>query len=189
MKKLAILSLLVVLATSTFAQKKYTQDKYHSKLIFGVTHLKISDVEGKFKSFDATATASKADFTDAQVSLKVDVNSIDTDIEYRDKHLKSPDFFDAEKFPTIDFKSSSFKKVAPKKYKMAGTLTMHGVSKPIVFDVVYNGSAQTMDKKTNHGFAVTGKLNRLDFGIAPSMANAMVSNEITLKANIEFTEE
>ena len=189
MKKLAILSLLVVFATNTFAQKKFTQDKYHSKLTFGVTHLKISEVEGKFKSFDAAATASKADFTDAVVTLKIDVNSIDTDIEYRDKHLKSPDYFDAEKFPTIDFKSSSFKKVGANKYKMAGTLTMHGVSKPIVFDVVYNGSAKTMDKKTNHGYTVTGKLKRTDFGIAASTPAAMISDEITLKSNIELTEE
>jgi len=189
MKKLAILTLLVVLATSAFAQKKFTQDKYHSKLAFSVTHLKISEVEGKFKSFDATVAVTKADFSDAQITMKADVNSIDTDIEYRDKHLKSPDFFDAEKYPSIDFKSSSFKKVAPNKYKMAGTLTMHGVSKPIVFDVVYNGSAENMSKKMSHGFTVSGKLNRLDFGIAPNMGNAMVSNEIVVKSNIEFTEE
>lgn len=189
MKKLAILSLMVVLAASTFAQKKFVQDKYHSKLTFGVTHLKISEVEGKFKSFDATATATKADFTDAQITLKADVSSIDTDIEYRDKHLKSADFFDVEKYPTIDFKSSSFKKTGANKYKLAGTLTMHGVSKPIVLNVVYNGSAQTMDKKTNHGFTISGKLNRLDYGIAPNMGNAMISNEITIKSNIEFTEQ
>lgn len=189
MKKLAILSLLVVLATSAFAQKKYTQDKYHSKLVFGVTHLKISDVEGKFKNFDVTVTSSKEDFTDAQITLKVDVNSIDTDIEYRDKHLKAPDFFDVEKYPTIDFKSSSFKKVGANKYKLAGSLTLHGVTKPIVFDVVYNGKAQNMQKKTCHGFTITGKINRLDFGLASNMGDAMVSNAITLKSNLEFTEE
>lgn len=189
MKKLVILSLLVVLTTSAFAQKKYTQDKYHSKLVFGVTHLKISDVEGKFKSFDVTVTSSKEDFTDAQITLKVDAGSVDTDIEYRDKHLKSADFFDVEKYPSIDFKSSSFKKAGANKYKLAGNLTLHGVTKPIVFDVVYNGKAQNMQKKTCHGFTITGKINRLDFGIATNMGDAVVSNAITLKSNLEFTEE
>src|SRR5687768_7128433 len=116
MKKINLLIALIVIAGSSFAQT-WTLDKAHSKLGFGVTHLMVSTVEGSFKTFDAKITSSKEDFSDAVIEATADVNSINTENEQRDKHLRGSDYFDAEKFPTLTFKSTSFKKVEGKKYK------------------------------------------------------------------------
>jgi len=114
MKKINILLALLFIAGSTFAQT-WSLDKAHAKLGFNVTHLLLSEVEGSFKTFDAKITASKEDLSDAVFELTADATSINTDVENRDKHLKGPDFFDVEKYPTLTFKSTSFKKVEGKK--------------------------------------------------------------------------
>lgn len=186
MKKINLLIALIVIAGSSFAQT-WSLDKAHSKLGFGVTHLLVSTVEGSFKTFDAKITSSKEDFSDAVVEATADVNSINTENDQRDKHLKSPDYFDAEKFPTLTFKSTSFKKVEGKKYKVAGDLTLHGVTKPVELDVTLNGTAvHPYSKKTIAGFKITGKIKRSDFGISTSTPEAMLSDEVVINANAEF---
>ena len=116
------------------------------------------------------------------------MNSINTDVEPRDKHLKSADFFDAEKMPTLSFKSTSFKKVKGKDYKMTGDLTMHGVTKPVTMNVVLNGTTTNpMSKKEMAGFKITGVVKRSDFGIGASMPDAMLSENVTLRINTEFS--
>ena len=115
-------------------------DKSHAKLGFGVTHLLISEVEGSFNAFDAKITSSKEDFSDAVIELTADTKTINTNNEDRDKHLKSPDFFDTEKFSTLTFMSKSLKKVEGKKYKLTGDLTLHGITKPVTLDVTLNGT-------------------------------------------------
>jgi polyisoprenoid-binding protein YceI len=187
MKKLFLLSLITSLSFAAFSQKTYTLDKYHSRVGFSATHFGISHVEGDFKTIDATLKATKADLTDAVISFTADVNTINTEVEYRDNDLKSANYFDAAKFPTLTFTSTSFKKVSGKNYKLAGNITIHGVTKPIVFNVVYNGTAVTAMKKPTAGFTITGKLNRLDFGVGSSALKSGVSNEIELRANVEFT--
>lgn len=189
MKKITIIAALCFFVATTFAQT-WTADKAHSRLGFTITHLMIADLGGTFNSFDAKFTSSKPDFTDAVIELSADVNSINTDNEQRDNHLKSPDFFDAQKNPTISFKSTSFKKVADKKYKLAGDLTMHGVTKPVVLDVVLNGTAtHPMSKKQLAGFKISGIVKRSDFGIATAMPAGMLSDEVALVASAEFTKE
>ena len=106
------------------AQTKWMLDKSHTGVKFTVTHLVISEVEGNFKGFSGSMTASKPDFTDAQIEFSVDVNTISTDNEMRDKHLKSDDFFNAEKYPAMTFKSISFKKISAKAYELTGNLTI-----------------------------------------------------------------
>ena len=128
MKNVLMIVGLMALGFTATAQK-WSVDKAHSKVGFSVVHLMLSDVEGSFKISDATLTATKDDFSDAQFDLTADVNSVFTDVDRRDTHLKSADFFDAAKFSTISFKSNSFKKVADRKYKLTGELTMHGVTK------------------------------------------------------------
>ncbi len=96
----------------------------------------VSDVEGWFKTFDAKVTSSKDDFSDAIAEMTADVNSINTDNEERDKHLKSPHFFDAVKYPVITFISKTFKKVDDKNYKVTGDLTTHGITKTVELDAV-----------------------------------------------------
>ena len=170
-----------------FTQSNYTIDKNHSRLAFTATHFAISHVDGSFKNFDATLKTSKDDFTDAVIQMTADAKSINTDVEMRDKDLRSSNWFDVEKFPKIEFKSSAFKKVNDKNYKLEGNITMHGVTKPIAFDVVYNGKAlNPMSKKNSVGFTVSGKLNRKDFGIGTEAFEGVVGKEIELRSNIEF---
>lgn len=102
-------TILMLSSSTLFAQKTYTLDKYHAKVGFSVVHFGISHIEGNFKIIDATLESSKADFADAEITFAADVNSIITDVEYRDNDLKSVNYFDALKFPTINFKSTSFK--------------------------------------------------------------------------------
>jgi polyisoprenoid-binding protein YceI len=189
MKRTTIIAALLISSAATFAQT-WTVDKAHSRLAFGVTHLSIAELGGTFNSIDAKFTSSKPDFTDAVIELTADVNSINTDNEQRDGHLKSPDFFDAAKYPNLTFKSTSFKKVSDKKYKLSGDLTMHGVTKPVVLDVVLNGTGTNpMSKKSIAGFTITGKIKRTDFGIATTTPAAMLSDEVKLVANTEFAKD
>ncbi|MFC5411452.1 YceI family protein [Larkinella bovis] len=186
MKKITLFTALLLSSAAAFAQT-WTVDKAHAKVGFTVTHLMVSEVDGNFKTFDAKITSAKPDFTDAVVELTADVNSIDTDNERRDADLKSEKFFDAAKYPTLTFKSTSFKKVEGKKYKVTGDLTMHGVTKPVTLDVVLTGPVQhPMNKKDIAGFKITGELKRSDFNIGPGMSTAVVSDEVTLRANAEF---
>ncbi len=174
-------------ASCIFSQKTYTLDKYHSRVGFSATHFGISHVEGNFKTIDATLQAKKADLSDAQITFTADVNSINTDVEYRDNDLKSEKYFDAAKFPTLSFTSTSFRKVNGKKYKLTGNMTMHGVTKAVVLDVLFNGTAITAMKKPTAGFTITGKINRTDFGVGGAPLTTGIGNEIELRANVEFT--
>ncbi|MES2808895.1 MAG: YceI family protein, partial [Bacteroidota bacterium] len=109
MKKiLSVLALALLTATASMAQSTWKVDKAHAKLSFTITHMMISDVDGSFKDFDATITSAKPDFSDAAFEMTANTASVNTDNEKRDGHLKSPDFFDAEKYPAITFKSTSF---------------------------------------------------------------------------------
>ena len=161
-------------------------DKDHAKLGFTVNHLMVSDVDGWFKTFDAKVTSSGEDFSDAVAEMTADVSSVNTESEKRDKHLMSEDFFDAAKYPLITFKSTSFKKVKDNTYKVIGDLTMHGVTKTMELDAVSKLGINPMNKKAITGFKITGKINRSDFGIAPSTSSAMVGDDVTLVANAEF---
>lgn len=186
MKKTIFAILFLISGSVVFAQT-WSLDKTHAKLGFSITHLLISDVEGSFKSFDSKITSSKDDFSDAVIELTADVNTIDTDSEQRDEHLKKPDFFDAAQYPTLTFKSKSFKKVAGKKYKLIGDLTMHGVTKPVELDVTFNGIAvHPYTKQTLAGFKATGTLKRSDFALATSTPGAVLSDEVALVINAEF---
>jgi polyisoprenoid-binding protein YceI len=189
MKRIVVVLIALTSSFVTIAQT-WTLDKAHSKLGFSVTHLLVSDVEGSFKSLDAKIISSKEDFSDAVIELTADVNSIDTDSEQRDGHLKSPDFFDATKYGTFTFKSNSFKKTGDKKYTMAGDLNLHGVTKPVELEVTFRGTTvHPYSKKTIGGFKVTGRLKRSDFGIGTSTPGAVVSDEVVISANTEFTKD
>lgn len=170
-----------------FSQNTFTLDKNHSKLSFTAMHFGISHVEGRFKNFEASLKANKEDFTDAVIEMTAEAKSIDTDVEMRDKDLRSPNWLDVEKYPKIIFKSTSFKKVNDNNYKLAGNITIHGITKPIVFDVVYNGKAlNPSTQKYSVGFTVTGKLIREDFNVGTELFAGVVGKEIELKSNVEF---
>jgi polyisoprenoid-binding protein YceI len=142
----------------------WTVDKAHSHVRFTVSHLVIAEVEGRFKDFDVTLKNSKEDFTDAELEAKIQVASIDTDNERRDKHLRSADFLDAEKHPEITFKSTGFEKTGKDTYKVKGNLTIRGNTKPVVLDAKYNGTVKDPYGNTKVAFRATTAINRFDFG-------------------------
>ena len=182
------------ISLSAQAQTNWNIDASHSKLGFAVTHMMVSETEGKFKIYEGKVS-SKADldFTDAKIDFSVDVASINTDDEKRDGHLKSPDFFDAAKFPKITFVSKSMKPGKIKgTYVLTGDLTMHGVTKSISLTAI--GASKIVKDPygfERYAFKVTGKLNRKDFGLTWNAAleagGVAVSEEVRLDINVEMT--
>jgi polyisoprenoid-binding protein YceI len=187
MKKIiAIASAFLLITSAGFAQD-WTWDKNHSQLNFGVTHMGINEVDGTFSTVEAKLTATKDDLSDGQITLTADVNSINTGVEARNNHLKSPDFFNAAQFGTLTFKSTSFTKIDAKNYKLVGDLTLHGVTKSVTLNVVFNGTiVNPQSKKTVAGFKITGTIKRTDFGIATSFPATMLGDDVMLNANAEF---
>lgn len=188
MKKIIFIALVAVFSqVSAFAQTTWKSDKAHSKLTFTITHLGISDILGLFRTFDVTIKSSKPDFSDAAFELTADVKSINTEVEMRDTHLKSPDFFDAEKFGTITFKSNAIKPNGKDKYTLSGDLTIHGVTKPVSMNLVYRGSiVNEKSKESTAGFQLTGTIKRSDFNVGPKFPAPMLSDEVSIKADGEF---
>lgn len=190
MKKISIFALasfaLLLIAFKPGSESVWTVDKSHARLGFSITHLMVSDVEGSFKEFDATITGTKEDFSDAVVHLTAETNSITTENDGRDEHIKGPDFLDVTKYSSLDFISTSFKKTGDKTYKVAGKLTFHGVTKPVELDATCNLGTNPMSKKTIAGFRISGKIKRSDFALAPTVPAAMLSDEVTINANTEF---
>ncbi len=187
MKKIIILLAFVTMQTALFAQGTWKLDKMHSSLKFTVTHLSVSDVDGNFKDFDVTITTTKADFSDAKFNLTANVASINTDNDMRDADLKSEKFFNAAVNPTLTFVSTGITKTKPNHYKLTGNLTIHGVTKVVTMDLWYRGTiVNPMSKANDAGFQLTGIVKRTDFNLAASYPDAMISDEITIKADGEF---
>ncbi|MFZ1679236.1 MAG: YceI family protein [Saprospiraceae bacterium] len=178
--------ILTVLSFTSAPPATWTLDDAHSNLRFEVTHLMVSEIEGSIKITSATLDTPNEDFTDAKVTLKADMNTIDTDNDGRDTHLKSGDFFDVEKFPEMTFSSESFKKTEDKKYVVTGPLTFHGLTKTVTLDVIANPGTQPWDKKEIVGFKVTGKINRSDYGIGVSTPSAVLGEEVEIIGNVIF---
>ncbi len=187
MKKLAIALSAFFALTAFTAVTTWQNDDYHSQLGFTVTHLGIADISGTFDDIDVKVSSSKADFSDAQFELTAKAASINTRVEARNNHLKSADFFDVEKYPTILFKSNGIKPAGKNKYKLNGDLTIHGVTQPVSLDLVYNGTVENpMSKKPTVGFQVSGTIKRSDFGIGAGFPAPMISDEVRIKADGEF---
>lgn len=188
MKKITSILSFLLISVAAFAQTTWKADSYHSKLGFTVTHLGIADVPGHFDKYDVIITASKADFSDAVVELTAEVNSINTRVEPRDKHLKSADFFDAEKFPAMTFKSTSIKKAGKNKFTLKGDLTLHGITKPINVTMLYRGTTANPNAKGAPvaGIQITGKIKRSDFNLGSGFPAPMISDEVVIKADGEF---
>jgi polyisoprenoid-binding protein YceI len=191
MKKLAIiLSAFIMLTAFTGSAPTWKNDPAHSQIAFTVKHLGISDVSGVFNDFDVKVQSSKPDFNDAVFELDVKIGSIDTRVDARDNHLKSADFFDAEKYPSMHFKSTGIEKSGDDKYLLTGDLTLHGVTKPVTMNLEYRGTVENpMDKKQTTGFQVTGVIKRSDFNIGAGFPPPMISDEVRIKADGEFTQQ
>lgn len=167
-------------------------DPMHSEVHFKVKHLFISTVTGTFKSFEGSLETSSADFEDALIQFSMDVNSIDTNQEQRDAHLKSADFFDAEQFPTISFKSTSFKKDGDD-YALTGDLTVKNVTKQVKLDVEFGGVATDFYGNEKAGFEISGKISRKEFGLTwegiTEAGAIVVGDDIKLNMNIQLAKQ
>ena len=187
MKKTFILLAAALMSTGAFAQSTWKSDKMHSKLQFTITHLAVSDVDGEFKDFSVTIMASKPDFSDAKFDLTANTATVNTGVDQRDGHLKSPDFFEVDKFPALTFKSTGIKKTSESHYKLFGNLTLHGVTKPVAMDLWYRGTIQNpMSKADDAGFQLTGVIKRSEFNFGSKYGSPMLSDEVVIKANGEF---
>ncbi len=189
--KLKSLIVALAISTGTFAQTAWKLDNSHSSVKFAVEHLKVSETEGNFKGFDGTLNSKNADFSDAEITFTVDVKTINTDNEMRDKHLQSDDFFNAEKFPQMIFKSTSFKKVSGNKYVLEGDLTIRDVTKKVKFDVVYRGTQKDPYGNTKAGFKATGSIKRLEYGLKWNVmteAVSVVADDVNIVINLEYAQ-
>lgn len=188
MKKLFISTVFVLSSIVTFGQTTWKSDIMHSNLGFIVKHLTISEINGRFTEFNVTVNTSKADYSDAQVELTAQVASINTDVEARDNHLRSADFFDAENYPTLTFKSTSMEKVDANNGKLLGDLTFHGVTKPVVLNVHYFGTViNSQSQAETAGFQIIGEVKRSDFELGTGFPEALISNTIKIVANVQFS--
>lgn len=169
---------------------KWEIDKGHTKIGFSVSHMVISEVEGYFKDYSGSVATENDDFSNAEIEFSVNTNSIFTDNEMRDNHLRSDDFFNSEKYPQMIFKSSSIKKVSGNKYKLIGDLTIRDVTRQIELDVKYNGIVNDPWGNTKSGFKITGSLNRFDYNLkwnaAVESGGLLVGKEVDLIINLEL---
>ena len=173
------------------APAKWVLDKAHTNVRFSVSHLVVSDVDGSFKSFDGSMTSANPDFTDAVINFTVDVNSINTDNENRDKHLQSDDFFNAAKFPQIKFVSKSFQSLGSNKYKLTGDLTIRDVTKTVSFDVTYGGIVTSAAMGGTHaGFKAKTTINRFDYNLkwdkTTEAGGMVVGKDVEITLNIDM---
>ena len=166
-------------------------DPSHSEIQFKVKHLVITTVTENFKKFKGSGEAND-DFDGASINFEASVESINTNNQQRDEHLKSADFFDAEQFPTLSFQSTAFTK-NNETYNLMGNLTLKGVTLPINLAVEYNGIATDPWGNVKAGFELTGKLNRKDYGLSwntiTEAGGALVSEEVKLIANIQLVKQ
>jgi polyisoprenoid-binding protein YceI len=190
MKRTTILLLAIIVATALVsAQSDWKLDKVHSSVTFTVRHMVISEVTGSFKDFTVNLKSAKDDFSDAEVQSTIKVGSISTDNAMRDGHLKSDDFFNAEKFPEINFKSTSFKKLDDNRYKIVGDLTIRDVTKNVTFDAVLNGTLKT-DRGVLSAWKAATTINRFDYNLKWSKTletgGLMVGQDVTITLNLEL---
>ena len=187
MKKIALLLVATLFSVASFAQTKWNVDAMHSSINFSVKHLGISFVDGRFDKYEGTFTGNPEDLTKGVFNFTVDVNSINTAVEMRDNHLKSADFFDTAKFPTMTFESKSIKKAGKDKYKLEGNLTIKGITKPVTFDLTYGGLLQD-DGRGNQklGFQATTTVNRFDFGVNYDPTAQGIAKDVSVTVNLEF---
>jgi len=183
----------LIAASNGIAKTKWEVDNVHSKVKFSVTHLLISEVEGSFNVYSGTLQSSTADFSDATVEFAVDVPSISTDNEMRDKHLRSDDFFNAEKYPKMTFKSTSWKRVDDQNYLLEGDLTIRNVTKRVKFAVFNGGTIKDPWGSIKTGFKASTVINRFDFGLKwntlTEAGGATVSKDVNITLNLEFAQK
>ncbi len=162
-------------------------DAIHSHAAFSVRHMMVSTVRGHFNVLRGQLHIDESNPANSSVEAEVDVTSVNTQNEQRDAHLRTSDFFEADKYPTITFKSTKVEHVGDQDYKVTGDLTMHGVTKSIVFNAEYNGQSNIMGLRA--GLTAKTKINRKDFGmefgLVAEASQIAVSDTVTIEIDLE----
>lgn len=181
MRKIGILAAIVWISVASFGQTTWTLDKNHTTIGFTTTHMVVSEVDGRFNQFDGKVVSKSDDFDGASIEFTAQVASVSTENERRDNHLKSDDFFSAEKYPAIKFEGTLVKDGG--KYKLKGKLTMRDVTKEVNFDVTYGGTVDT-GRGVKAGFKITGTINRQEFGL--KWANKLASGDLVVADDVQI---
>jgi polyisoprenoid-binding protein YceI len=191
MKRLALATgILALAAPLALAQSStWTADSAHSEVDFSIRHMSVSNVHGRFGKVAATVVYNEADIAKSSVTATIDVATVDTGEPARDTHIKSPDFFDAASFPTATFASTGVTRNGSN-LKVAGNLTLHGVTKPVVLDVEGpSAPVPGMDHKPHSGFTATATISRSAFGIGPKFPAAIVGDDVKLTIELEVVKQ
>lgn len=187
-RKLFAVAVLATLAALPLSAETFSIDPAHSEVGFTIRHL-VSNVRGRFDEFSGKVNLDPKNLTSSSVDFHIKAASIDTSVADRDKHLRSGDFFDVEKFPEIAFKSESIKTTSKDKYDVIGTLTIHGVSKRVTLPVSYLGQVKDPWGGTRAGFEIMTTLNRKDYGIVWNKAldngGVMLGDDVKVDINLE----
>lgn len=168
-------------------------DPTHSEIQFKVRHMMISTVTGNFNQFEGTLEAQDDTFEGATINFSADINSISTNNDHRDTHLKSDDFFNAEQFPKLIFRGTNFNKVADNQYHLTGDLTIRDITKSVTLTAEHQGTMVDPYGNTKAGFEINGQLNRKEFGLMWSAiteaGGIVVSDEVKLHLNVEVVKQ
>ena len=172
---------------------RWLLDPTHSELGFKIKHLMISNVSGSFKNFTAEVESVDEDFSTAEISLTAEMGSIFTNNEQRDAHLRTSDFFEVEKFPKLQFKSTSVEVVDADSFAVLGDLTLKGITRPVKLNVEYNGVTKDPWGGERAGFRVTGKIKRSDWGVnfngVLETGGVMLGEEVKIDGEIQLVKQ
>lgn len=189
MKKLSILFVAMFFAISSFAQTQWKVDPYHSSLNFTIKHSGISMVNGKFTEYTGALTTNGKELENAQFDFTIQAKSINTNVEQRDNHLRSADFFEVEKFPTLTLKSTKILKTdKPDHYTLHGKLTIKGVTKDVIADLYYGGIAQS-DQGEKIGMRATATINRFDYNINYDPTATGIGKDVHIEVHLQFAKQ
>lgn len=189
MKKVFLFITAITLSIGLMAQSQYKVDPAHTSVNFKVKHMGITFVNGKFEKFDGGIIGDLNNLEQSRVFFNVDVTSINTSVEMRDNHLRSADFFEVEKFPTMTFESTSIEKVSDNKYNLNGKLKIKDVTKDVTFDVKHGGLVKGDDGSETVGFIAKNSINRLDYNVAYDPDGAGIGKEVHIVLYLEFKKE
>lgn len=189
MKKILLAFMFAFLSIAGFAQSTWKVDPMHSSVNFNIKHMGISFVQGRFDKFDGTVVSSGKDLDKATFNFNVVTGSVNTGVEMRDKHLKSADFFDAEKFPTMTFESGSITKDKNNTYILKGKLTIKDMTKEISIPVTYGGVTKNQQGKEILGFQTKFIVNRLDYNIKYDPTGAGVAKDVDVNLYFELIKQ
>ncbi|MBC8160632.1 MAG: YceI family protein [Roseiflexaceae bacterium] len=168
-------------------------DTTHSQIEFSVRHMMISKVRGRFESFSGVVELDEQNPTAARVDISVDISSVDTRDEKRDGHLKSPEFFDAASFPSMQSVSTRVEQTDDTHAKIHGDLSIRGVTRPVVLDAEFQGKAKSPWGTTSAGFNASTVINREDWGLTWNVGletgGVLVGKEVTIEIEAELIEQ